>query len=60
MYALNSLSLTEQFPSDVIQVWYADDTCACGSIVQLHQWWEHLVGLDRAMDILEMQKTPGC
>ena len=25
-----------------LQVWYADDACACGSIVQLHQWWEHL------------------
>ena len=29
-------------PSDVTQVWYADDACACGSIVQLHHWWERL------------------
>ena len=42
MYALATLPLSERLPSAVTQVWYADDACACGSIAQLHQWWECL------------------
>ena len=32
MYALATLPLSKRLPSDVTQVWYADDACACGSI----------------------------
>ena len=42
MYALTTLPLSERLPSDVTQVWYADDACACGSIAQLHRWWDCL------------------
>ena len=44
MYALATLPLSEQLPSDVTQVWYVDDddACACGSIARLHRWWDCL------------------
>ena len=45
MYALAILPLSERLPSDVTQVCYADDACACGSIVQLCHWWECLCGI---------------
>ena len=35
MYALATLPLSERLPSDVTQVWYADDVCAYGFFVQL-------------------------
>ena len=40
MYALKlaTLPLNRSLLCDVIQVWYADDSC--GSLAQLYQWWE--------------------
>ena len=42
MYALATLPLSDRLPNTVTQVWYADDVCSCGSIVKLHDWWDHL------------------
>ena len=42
MYAFATLPLSGRLPNNVTQVWYADDACACGSIVKLHDWWDHL------------------
>ena len=42
MYALATLPLSDQLPKTVTQVWYADDVCACGSIVKLRDWWDRL------------------
>ena len=37
-YALATLLLIDRLSADeVIQVWYADDACGCGSIIQLRQ-----------------------
>ena len=49
MYALATLPLSERLPSDVTQVWYADDddACACGSFARLRRW-------DQAMDTMSM------
>jgi len=32
MYALATLPLIARLPSDVFQVWYADDACAGGDV----------------------------
>ena len=47
MYALATLPLSDRLPNNVTQVWYADDVCACRSIVKLGNWWDrlHQVGL---------------
>ena len=42
MYALATLPLSDRLPNTVTQVWYADDVCACGSIVKLRDWWDRL------------------
>jgi len=42
MYALATIPLLKQLPSDVEQVWYADDACACGKLNRLFRWWRHL------------------
>ena len=42
MYALATLPLIAQLPSDVFQLWYADDACASGDVSGLRQWWESL------------------
>jgi len=42
MYALATLPLIGRLPSDVFQVWYADDACAGGNATQLHLWWKLL------------------
>ena len=39
MYALATLPLITWLPSDVFQVWYADDACVGGDVTQLGQWW---------------------
>jgi len=40
MYALATLPLIGRLPSDVSQVWYADDACAGGNVTQLRLWWK--------------------
>jgi len=42
MYALATLPLIARLPSDVFQVWYADDACAGGNVTQLRLWWKRL------------------
>ena len=42
MYALATVPLLKRFPGDIKQIWYADDTCACGKLGRLHQWWQCL------------------
>ena len=42
MHALATLPLIAQLPSDVFQVWYADDACAGGDVSGLRQWWGSL------------------
>ena len=36
------MPLINQLHGTVDQVWYADDTCACGSIQDLLIWWNQL------------------
>ena len=43
MYAISLLLLVKRLSSFACQVWYADDAVAEGNIVQLWQWWDHLV-----------------
>jgi len=38
MYALATLPLIGRLPSDVFQVWYADDACAGGNVTQQRLW----------------------
>ena len=47
MYALATISLLKQLPTNAEQIWYADDACACGKLGSLFQWWQRLcaVGL---------------
>jgi len=42
MYVLATIPLLKQLPSDVEQVRYADDACACGKLDRLSRWWRHL------------------
>jgi len=42
MYALAILPLIAWLPSDVFQVWYADDACAGCDVTLLRQLWKHL------------------
>jgi len=42
MYALATIPLMDQLPQVIAQVWYADDACACGTIRDLHLWWNQL------------------
>jgi len=42
MYALATIPLLKQLPTDVEQIWYADDACACGKLGGLYRWWKHL------------------
>ena len=39
------LPLIKQLPDSVIQVWYADDASAVGSITNLREWWDNLARL---------------
>ena len=32
----------KQLPTNVEQIWYVDDACACGKLGSLFQWWQHL------------------
>ena len=42
--------------SNVVQVWYADDTSASGSLCSLQKWWENL---DLSLAITLMLREPG-
>ena len=42
MYALATIPLLKQLPSDMEQVWYAVDVCACGKLNRLSRWCCHL------------------
>ena len=35
----------DHLPKILMQVWYADDACACGSVSALHNWYKHLCDL---------------
>ena len=39
------LSLIERLPDSVMQVWYADDASALGSVANLRAWWDELARL---------------
>jgi len=54
MYALATISLLKQLPTNAEQIWYANDACACGKLVSLHQWWQHLCAVDPFLVILPM------
>ena len=43
MYALGVLPLINCISGDLMQVWYADDATACGSLSELHLWWDKLL-----------------
>ena len=43
MYALGVLPLIDCISGDLMQVWYADDATACGSLSELHLWWDKLL-----------------
>ena len=52
MYALAMIPLLKQLPSDVEQVWYADDVCACGKLNRLSRWWHHLCSIGPSLATL--------
>ena len=43
MYALGVLPLIGCISGDLMQVWYADDATACGSLSALRLWWDKLL-----------------
>ena len=45
LYAVGTLPLIQSLKgsSSCVQVWYADDASACGSLSDLHQWFELLL-----------------
>ena len=46
MYALGILPLICNLDThSVHQIWYADDTCASGSLHNLRRWWDDLLPL---------------
>ena len=46
MYALGTIPLINVLSDDHIkQVWYPDDTTACGSLLDLRHWWDRLVSI---------------
>ena len=43
MYAIGTLPLIQSLSNEGIkQAWYANDSAACGSLVHLRSWWDHL------------------
>ena len=48
LYAVGTLPLIQSLKgsSSCVQVWYADDASACGSLSDLHQWFELLLSKD--------------
>ena len=44
-YVVSTLSLIDRLPSDVTQVWYADDAAAVGRLDLLRRWWDSLASL---------------
>ena len=45
MYAVATIPLIERLPDSVMQVWYADDASALGSVANLRAWWDELARL---------------
>ena len=44
MYAVGILPLIQSLSNEnTKQVWYADDSAACGDLTNLRFWWNHLV-----------------
>ena len=43
MYALGVLPLIDYVSGDLMQVWYADDATACGSLSEIRLWWDKLL-----------------
>ena len=43
MYALGVLPLIDCISGDLMQVWYANDATACGSLSELRLWWNKLL-----------------
>ena len=41
-YALGILPLIQRSTGDILQVWYADDASATGTIHNLREWWEKI------------------
>ena len=48
MYALGVLPLIDCISGDLMQVWYADDATACGSLSELCLWWDKLLQFEPA------------
>ena len=48
--ATATLPLIKQLSDSVIQVWYADDASAVGSITNLREWWDNLTRLGPGYD----------
>ena len=42
MYAIALLPLIHHLTNNVKQVWYTDDACACGKLLDLCHWWDKL------------------
>ena len=42
MYAIALVPLIHYLANNVNQVWYVDDVCACGRLLDLHHWWDEL------------------
>ncbi len=48
MYAIATIPLIRSLPSDVEQVWYADDASASGRSSNLRTWWDELLSVGPA------------
>ena len=42
MFAIGVVPLIRHLHCTACQVWYADDSAAAGSLLELHQWWDRL------------------
>ena len=58
LYAVGTLPLIQSLKgsSSCVQVWYADDASACGSLSDLHQWFELL--LSKGPDLVTLLTQP--
>jgi len=59
MYALATLPLIAQLPSDVFQVWYADNACAGGDVTNCDSGGNVFVRWDHSLDTMLMWSRLG-
>ena len=43
---------------DCSQIWYADDTAACGTLSHICDWWIEICSLDLVMNTIQTPQSP--